>query len=471
MAVSQLISTFAFTLLMCSGPQAAARQRRSLRQLQAPRGPGAAAKFRQVLHNREGLGMEYDADLSVGGQALSGILDTGSYELLVFSTRCASCGDAASLYNASASPTLQRGHLRTMHSFGSGDTWSQLAFEDVELGPMKAERQYFWEVTQAALATSGGFQAIVGLGPPSTPRRDSLALARRVRGLQRRARSQPGRLPEAARARGKEALALPEAPPLLESLGVLAFSVCLGRAQGSDGHFVWHDDEPRHQGPGSFATVPVAGEATWGVRLARARLAARGSAGAEDVPLACAEGCGAIVDSGTSLLVVPTPVAERALAELNKLDADCNDLSSLPHLTFELGDEVFHLPPDAYIGVFVGELPSSLQGYAKRHHMPTTYHACELLLMTMDVSTQFGPMWILGMPFFREYYTTFDLGKGRGARSLVISKANGGCEPDLTASLQEFARHRNRHDITPRQVDVSKLRVPHWLTKRSGSGI
>ena len=26
--------------------------------------------------------------------------------------------------------------------------------------------------------------------------------------------------------------------------------------------------------------------------------------------------------------------------------------------------------------------------------------------------TQFGPMMILGMPWFREYYTTFDLGDG-----------------------------------------------------------
>eukprot|EP00401_Gymnodinium_catenatum_P059200 CAMPEP_0117544868 /NCGR_PEP_ID=MMETSP0784-20121206/45800_1 /TAXON_ID=39447 /ORGANISM="" /LENGTH=30 /DNA_ID= /DNA_START= /DNA_END= /DNA_ORIENTATION= len=30
--------------------------------------------------------------MTVGGQELEGILDTGSFELLVFSTKCRSCG-------------------------------------------------------------------------------------------------------------------------------------------------------------------------------------------------------------------------------------------------------------------------------------------------------------------------------------------------------------------------------------------
>merc|ERR1719329_206410 len=95
--------------------------------------------------------LAYTATVTVGGQDLEGILDTGSFELLVFSTSCNSCGSVASFYNHSQSRTHERGFLMTMHSFGSGDTQSMLAFEDVSLGPLQVERQYFWEVYEAQL--------------------------------------------------------------------------------------------------------------------------------------------------------------------------------------------------------------------------------------------------------------------------------------------------------------------------------
>merc|ERR1719181_2460594 len=51
----------------------------------------------------------------------------------------------------------------------------------------------------------------------------------------------------------------------------------------------------------------------------------------------------------------------------------------------------------------------------------------------MDVGTsmtQFGPMWLLGMPFFREYYTSFDLGTQTRERKVFIAKADKDCQPE-----------------------------------------
>merc|ERR1719387_1395896 len=61
---------------------------------------------------------------------------------------------------------------------------------------------------------------------------------------------------------------------------------------------------------------------------------------------------------------------------------------------------------------------------------------CQLLIMDVGTSmTQFGPMWLLGMPFFREYYTTFDLGtknpdgtKNKD-RMMYAAKADQNCYP------------------------------------------
>mmetsp|Transcript_54055 Transcript_54055/g.153966 ORF Transcript_54055/g.153966 Transcript_54055/m.153966 type:complete len:122 (-) Transcript_54055:79-444(-) len=97
---------------------------------------------------------------------------------------------------------------------------------------------------------------------------------------------------------------------------------------------------------------------------------------------------------------------------------------------------------------------------------------CSLLLMDIgSETTTVGPMFILGMPFFREYYTTFDLGTGRGNRSLYLSRASEECEPELKAESLRSVRIRSRDQVVARQIDASKLRVPHWLRNRRGNTI
>merc|ERR1719401_2157528 len=50
---------------------------------------------------------------------------------------------------------------------------------------------------------------------------------------------------------------------------------------------------------------------------------------------------------------------------------------------------------------------------------------CMPAFMQMDMMSQFGPVWILGMPFFRFYHTTFD----RKDKAMRFGKAGPDCEP------------------------------------------
>merc|ERR1719473_2118806 len=80
-----------------------------------------------------------------------------------------------------------------------------------------------------------------------------------------------------------------------------------------------------------------------------------------------------------------------------------------------------HMPPMRTSGIN-GSI-SSIYGYG--NSTPSLFETglihesldCRLTLMDLNPTgaertTQFGPLMILGMPWFRKYYTTFNLGDG-----------------------------------------------------------
>ena len=75
-----------------------------------------------------------------------------------------------------------------------------------------------------------------------------------------------------------------------------------------------------------------------------------------------------------------------------------------------------------------------------------------------DMLTEHGPSWILGLPFFREYYTTFDYGTPDAEPSIWVSRSDG-CEPSPVL-LQSSA-------TSPLLVDLSQLRLPPWLAAQA----
>jgi len=424
---------------------------------------------RQTLDNS--LDLQYSGNFTVGNQVIRGIIDTGSFEFVLFSKNCGvSCG-VAGKFDEHASSSFVAGPHSMVQEYGSGSCESQDATDAVGVLGLSTQRQDMWlaKTCGMPLLDTAFFNAIVGVGPPGQPAYmaewNIKQMQTTVDQFQALNETVPESIVAEKQAAEQELQAVTGKRALLENLNVRTFSICLGKQSGSSGSMTWNDHYRAGQ-PGVLR-LAVAGEITWGLKL--------GSVGLGSKTFACeAESCVGVVDSGTSMIGLSSSAYMAVYQALTSGDysMDCSDLSHFPDLSFTLGGQQLSLPPSAYIGSTHGKMSAEVAAYMSRRHLGepgvSTPTPCELLLMDLgEQTTTLGSMWVLGMPFFRQYYTTFDLGTGRGDRSLLVMPPSPTCEPDLQPTLQTF-RTRNKEDVTPRQIDASKIMLPRWLHKRKG---
>ncbi|XP_078098290.1 pepsin A-like [Mustelus asterias] len=169
------------------------------------------------------------------------------------------------------------------------------------------------------------------------------------------------------------------------------FSVYLTRQNGASGSEILFGGVDQSHYTGQIQWVPVTHEAYWQIQVDRVTINGR--------VVACFEGCPAIIDTGTSLLVGSTSDITNIQQSIGATESyygqysiNCNNMQSMPDVVFTINGVDFPLPPQAY----------TLQNNYNNER------SC-----SSGFGGSGGSLWILGDVFIGEYYSIFDRGNNR----------------------------------------------------------
>ncbi|EMR69880.1 saccharopepsin [Eutypa lata] len=309
------------------------------------------------------MNAQYFSEISIGSppQDFKVILDTGSSNLWVPSSQCGSIACYLhSKYDSSSSSTYKANGSEFEIRYGSGSLSGFVSQDDVTIGDITVSGQDFAEATsEPGLAFAfGRFDGILGLGF------DRLS----VNGI---------------------------VPPFYSMVNqkkiddaVFAFYLS-GENGGDDSEVVFGGVDEAHY-TGKITEIPLRRKAYWEVDFDSI------SFGKEKADL---ENTGVILDTGTSLIALPSDLAELLNKEIGakksyngQYTVECTVRDSLPDITFTLSGYDFAITPYDYI--------LEVQG------------SCISTFMGMDFPAPVGPLAILGDAFLRKWYSIYDLGKG-----------------------------------------------------------
>jgi len=309
------------------------------------------------------LNAQYFSEIAIGSppQEFKVILDTGSSNLWVPSSECGSiaCYLHTKYDHASSSSYKKNGSAFEIR-YGSGELSGYVSEDTLQIGDLKVKNQLFAEATsEPGLAFAfGRFDGILGLGY------DTISV---------------NKMP----------------PPFYNMIeqGLLdepLFAFYLGDTANGDGDEseVTFGGVNKDHYTGSLTKIPLRRKAYWEVELDAITF---GDSTAE------MENTGVILDTGTSLIALPSTLAELLNKEIGakksyngQYTVECDKRDSLPDLTFTLTGHNFTIGPFDYI--------LEVQG------------SCISALMGMDFPEPTGPLAILGDAFLRKWYSVYDLG-------------------------------------------------------------
>ena len=258
---------------------------------------------------------QYTVPVKVGtpAQTLNAVPDTGSFELMMTSTECVGC-DKHPKFDKSKSTTFVSLGTVVDTKFGQGDVSSQAHYDRVQLGELSADKQSILLMTSNQLRNfdEAAYDAVMGMGRETKARTYSEDLS------------------------------------LMASLHAPVTGVCVGQ----------HDQEPGRLQVGagvpglSYVSLPVVGTTHWSIAIDGISLSSNStSAGGVSVDTntlitGCeTTGCQAIVDSGTSLMALPSSILTQVLNKIGHIAPDCSNVDSLPSLRFSASGHTFDLPP------------------------------------------------------------------------------------------------------------------------------
>jgi len=307
------------------------------------------------------LNAQYFSTIALGSpeQEFKVIMDTGSSNLWVPSTECGSIACYLhQKYDSSASSTYKQNGSQFEIRYGSGEVKGFISEETLKIGDLKVKHQLFGEVTEEpGLAFAfGRFDGILGLGY------DTISV---------------NHIP----------------PPFYNMIdqGLLdepVFAFYLGDTNASQESEATFGGVDKSHYTGEMIKIPLRRKAYWEVSLDAITF------GKETAEL---ESTGVILDTGTSLIALPSTIAELLNKEIGakkgfngQYTVECDKRDSLPDMSFTLSGYKFAIGPYDYILEVQGSCISSFMG--------------------MDFPEPVGPLAILGDAFLRRWYSVYDLG-------------------------------------------------------------
>ncbi|KAI5363842.1 Putative aspartic peptidase A1 family, aspartic peptidase, active [Septoria linicola] len=306
------------------------------------------------------LNAQYFSDIAVGTppQEFKVVLDTGSSNLWVPSSECGSIACYLhSKYDHGASNTYKQNGSDFAIQYGSGSLEGYISQDTVQIGDLKIKNQLFAEATsEPGLAFAfGRFDGILGLGY------DTISV---------------NKIP----------------PPFYNMIdqGLLdekVFAFYLSSTdKGDESEAIFGGVNKDHY-TGEMTKIPLRRKAYWEVDLDAITF---GKQTAE------IDATGAILDTGTSLIALPSTLAELLNKEIGakksyngQYTVDCSKRDSLPDLTFTLTGHNFTIDAYDYILEVQGSCISAFMGF--------------------DIPEPAGPLAILGDAFLRKWYSVYDL--------------------------------------------------------------
>jgi saccharopepsin len=307
------------------------------------------------------MNAQYFTEISLGNppQTFKVILDTGSSNLWVPSSKCTSIACFLhTKYDSSASSTYRENGTEFSIRYGSGSMEGFVSNDQLTIGDLVLKKQDFAEATkEPGLAFAfGRFDGILGLAY------DTISVNHIT-------------------------------PPFYSMInqGLLdepVFSFRVGSSEEDGGEAIFGGID-KSAYTGQLHYVPVRRKAYWEVELSKI------SFGGDELEL---ESTGAAIDTGTSLIALPTDIAEMLNTQIGakkswngQYQVDCSKVPNLPELSFFFGGRAYPLKGSDYVLEVQGTCISAFTG--------------------MDINLPGGALWIVGDVFLRRYYTVYDLGR------------------------------------------------------------